>query len=86
MEGMDNIIKILDGFKDGYYKNYKFLDILTCKGGCINGPSINYRHSINERIKRVRKYRNFAARYEKDLGKSGKKADAEGIDFGREFV
>lgn len=85
-EGMDNILKILDGFKDGYYKNYKFLDILTCEGGCINGPGINYQYPVKERIKRVKGYREYARRYEKDLGKSGKKVDAEGIDFSRKFV
>lgn len=85
MEGMNNILKILDGFKDGYYKHYKFLDILTCEGGCINGPGINYQHPVKERIKRVKKYREYASRYEKDLGKSGKKIDAEGLDFSRKF-
>ncbi len=85
-EGMDNILKILDGFKDGYYKEYRFLDILTCEGGCINGPGINYKYPVKERIKRVKGYREYARRYEKDLGKSGKKIDAEGIDFNRKFV
>lgn len=84
-DGMQNILKVLDGFKDGFYKNYKFLDILSCEGGCINGPGIEYIYPIKERIKRVKKYRNFASRYEKDLGKSGKKIDAQGIDFSRKF-
>lgn len=84
-EGMNNIIKILDGFKNGYYKHYKFLDILTCEGGCINGPGIEYKYPVKERIKRVKKYKEYASRYEKDLGKSGKKIDADGIDFSRKF-
>lgn len=85
-DGMENILKIFDGFKDGYYKNYKFLDILACDGGCINGPAINYQYPIRERIKRVKRYRDYARRYEKDLGKSGKKIDANGVDFSRRFA
>lgn len=84
-DGMKNIIKILDGFKDGYYKKYKFLDILSCEGGCINGPCINYKFSIKERIKRVKKYKDYASRYERDLGRTGRKIDAKGIDFSRKF-
>lgn len=85
MEGMENILKVLDGFKDGYYKQYKFLDILTCEGGCINGPGIDYKYPVKERIKRVKKYKEYATRYEKDLGRTGRKVDAEGIDFSRKF-
>lgn len=84
-DGMKNIIKILDGFKDGYYKKYKFLDILSCEGGCINGPCINYKFPIKERIKRVKKYKDYASRYERDLGRTGRKIDAKGIDFSRKF-
>lgn len=72
-DGMKNIIKILDGFKDGYYKKYKFLDILSCEGGCINGPCINYKFPIKERIKRVKKYKDYASRYERDLGRTVQK-------------
>ncbi|OGC45191.1 hypothetical protein A3J98_00195 [candidate division WS6 bacterium RIFOXYC1_FULL_33_10] len=84
-EGMENILKILDGFKDGYYKHYKFLDILTCEGGCINGPGIEYKYPVKERIKRVKKYKEYATRYERDLGRTGRKIDADGIDFSRKF-
>jgi len=84
-DGTANIVKILDGFKDGYYKKYKFLDVLSCEGGCINGPCIEYRYPIKERIKRVKKYKEYATRYEKDLGRSGRKIDAKGIDFTRKF-
>jgi len=84
-DGMKNIVKILDGFKDGYYKKYKFLDILSCEGGCINGPCIEYKYPIKERIKRVKKYKEYATRYEKDLGRTGRKLDAKDIDFSRKF-
>ncbi len=85
MEGLNDIMKILEGFKDGMYKSYKFLDILNCNGGCINGPGMIGHRSVKERRKRVIQYRDYARRYEKDLGKAGIKVDAEGIDFGRKF-
>lgn len=85
VDGLDNIIKILNEFKDGRYKNYKFLDILSCSGGCIGGPGIVPKYTVSQRIKRVKKYRDFASRYEKDLGRTGKVLDAEDIDFSRKF-
>jgi iron only hydrogenase large subunit-like protein len=84
-EGMKNIVKILDDFKDGWYKNYKFLDILTCEKGCIGGPGMAGHHPLSKRKKRVLKYREYARRYEKDLGRTGKKVHAEGISFERKF-
>ncbi len=84
-DGIVNISKILDQFKDGFYKHYKFLDILSCEGGCINGPHMDCKYPIKERIKRVKKYKEYASRFEKDLGRSGKKIDADGIDFSRKF-
>ncbi len=84
-DGIKNITKVLDGFKGGKYKQYKFLDILSCEGGCVNGPSMDYQYPIKERIRRVKKYKEYATRYEKDLGRTGKKIDADGIDFSRKF-
>jgi iron only hydrogenase large subunit-like protein len=85
MEGTENLIKIFDAFKDGMYKKYKFLDLLTCEGGCISGPGMIGKGSVRERTKRVKKYREYAWRYEKDLGRGGVKADAENIDFTRDY-
>jgi iron only hydrogenase large subunit-like protein len=84
-EGLNDLIKIFDGFKDGVYKHYKFLDVLNCKGGCINGPGMIGNRSVKERRKRVLKYRDFAWKYEKDLGRAGTRADAEKVDFTRKF-
>ncbi len=84
-DGIKNILKVLDGFKEGKYKDYKFLDILSCEGGCVNGPCMDYQYSLKERIRRVKKYKEYATRYEKDLGRTGKKIDADGISFKREF-
>ncbi|MDD4382484.1 MAG: [Fe-Fe] hydrogenase large subunit C-terminal domain-containing protein [Candidatus Dojkabacteria bacterium] len=85
LEGLNDIIKVLDNFKDGCYKNYKFLDILNCKGGCINGPGMIGERSVSERRKRILKYRDNARRYEKDLGRAGKKIIVKDIDFRRKF-
>ena len=85
VDGLDNIIKILNEFKDGRYKNYKFLDILSCSGGCIGGPGMVAKYPVSQRIKRVKNYRDFASRYEKDLGRAGKIVHAEDIDFSRKF-
>lgn len=84
-EGLNDLIKIFDNFREGRYKHYKFLDILNCKGGCINGPGMIGRRSVKERTKRVLKYREFAWKYEKDLGRSGTKVEAEEIDFHRNY-
>lgn len=85
MEGLENIMKILSQFKDGMYKRYKFLDILTCKGGCINGPGMIGERSVRDRTKRIVKYKEFASRYEQDLGRTGRKLLVEDINFRREF-
>jgi iron only hydrogenase large subunit-like protein len=84
-EGMDDVIKILDGFKDGWYKKYKFLDILTCKGGCIGGPGMVGQYPLSKRKKRVLDYRDYTRRYEKDLGRTGKKVYVKDVSFERKF-
>lgn len=84
-EGLNDLMKIFDNFKDGKYKHYKFLDFLNCKGGCINGPGMIGKRSVRERRKRVLKYRDYSWKYEKDLGKAGSKSDAKGIDFTRKY-
>lgn len=84
-EGMKKVTKIFDSFKDGWYKDYKFLDILTCDGGCIGGPGMAGHYSPKKRRKRVLKYREYAQRYEKDLGRTGKKVHAKGLNFERKF-
>jgi len=84
-DGVENIVKVLSGFKDGMYKEYKFLDILTCAGGCIGGPGMIGERSIKDRTKKILEYRDFAHRYEQDLGRTGKKLMVEDINFERKF-
>lgn len=85
MEGVENIMKVLSEFKDGMYKNYKFLDILTCEGGCINGPGMIGERSLKERRKRVLNYRDYARQCEQDLGRTGKKLLVKDINFRRNY-
>jgi iron only hydrogenase large subunit-like protein len=85
-EGMKNVMNIFNNFKNGWYKKYKFLDILTCEGGCIGGPGMAGHYPLKQRKKRVLKYRDYARRYEKDLGRRGTKIDAQGISFERKFT
>lgn len=84
-EGLNELIPILDKFENGVYKHYKFLDILNCKGGCINGPGFTTKDSVSKRRKKVLKYRDYARRLERDLGRTGLKTDVEEIDFRRSF-
>jgi len=84
-DGMEEVTSILDKFKNGKYKKFVFFDCLACKGGCIGGPGMTTSGSIPEKKERVLKYRRFARRCEKDLGRRGKVVHVEDIDFSREF-
>lgn len=85
-DGMKKILNILDSFENGKYKNYKFLDILSCEGGCINGPGMIGERSVKERRKRIIDYKKYAHQYEKDLGRTGLKIEAEDINFERKYL
>lgn len=85
MEGLTDIMNVLSEFKDGVYKHYKFLDVLTCEGGCISGPGMIGERSVKERTKKIIEYKEFASRYEKDLGRTGRKLLVEDINFKRKF-
>jgi hypothetical protein len=41
--------------------------------------------SVKERTKKILEYRDFAHRYEQDLGRTGKKLMVEDINFERKF-
>ncbi|MBN2015378.1 hypothetical protein JW766_00925 [Candidatus Dojkabacteria bacterium] len=84
-DGVDEVMKILKGFKNGKYKKYRFLDVLACSGGCIGGPGMTTTRSVDEKRERVIKYRDFARNCEKDLGRRGKIVHVEEIDFTRKF-
>ena len=85
MEGIEEIGKVLAKFENGKIEKYKLLDILTCNGGCIDGPGMVGNYPLKKRKQRVLDYKKYASRYEKDLGRTGKKITADGIDFKRKF-
>jgi iron only hydrogenase large subunit-like protein len=84
-DGIDKIDDVLSSFKEGKYKKIIFFDCLSCKGGCIGGPGMFSSDSLNDRKKRVIRYKNFALNREKDLGRRGKIIHVDNIDFFREF-
>ena len=85
VDGIEKIDRVLKKFKNGKYQKYRLLDVLTCDGGCIGGPGMSGRYPLKERKRRILDYKEYARRYEKDLGRTGTKIHAEDIDFRRKF-
>jgi len=83
-DGPANIKKALDDFKAGS-KQYKFLDILNCDGGCIGGPAINRQElPTEERRKIIYEYTHRSS--DECMGKhKGKVKDAKDIDLSTKF-
>ncbi|HOU76253.1 MAG TPA: [Fe-Fe] hydrogenase large subunit C-terminal domain-containing protein [Candidatus Dojkabacteria bacterium] len=86
MEGLKELSEVFSQFKDGKHKNYVLLDVLACQGGCIGGPGMVGNSDLQARKEKVLKYRQWASNNEKNLGRTGKKVHAEGIDPSRKFV
>lgn len=84
-EGISNLINIFSEFKNGKYQNYIFMDVLSCEGGCIGGPGIVSMEKTNEKVKKVIKYKEWAIKHEKDMGRSGKMIHAKGVRLLRKF-
>lgn len=57
--GYKNCEALLNEFEEN--KRIRFVDILFCEGGCINGPGINSALSIPERKKKIVDYAKYAA-------------------------
>ena len=51
-DGVANIKKAFDDFKAGN-RQYKFMDLLNCDGGCIGGPAINNKDLPTENKKEI---------------------------------
>ncbi|MCX6738063.1 MAG: hypothetical protein NTY11_01420 [Candidatus Parcubacteria bacterium] len=83
-DGIESIKKALEQIKSGE-KEYRFLDILNCPGGCIGGPAINNKDLPIERKKEI--IRDYAEESSKqNMGKhQGKVEQADGIDFSANF-
>lgn len=57
VNGFYNLDKALQEFENN--KNIRVLDILFCEGGCIGGPGVISKDSVEERKKRVLAYASF---------------------------
>ena len=79
-DGAENIKKVFDDFNNRN-KQYKFLDLLNCPGGCIGGPAINRQDlSTEDRKKIIYEYTHRSS--DECMGKhKGKVKDAKGIDL-----
>ncbi|MBU3964234.1 hypothetical protein KJ562_00650 [Patescibacteria group bacterium] len=79
-DGTENIKKALEDIKSGK-KQYRFLDILNCPGGCIGGPAINNK-KLSTRKKRDIIYDYTRKSSEQNMGKHhGKIEHADDVDF-----
>ncbi|MCX6823208.1 MAG: hypothetical protein NTX91_04440 [candidate division SR1 bacterium] len=65
--------------------NIKFLDPLSCPGGCIGGPGVISTASTAEKIKKVKGYKEYCKK-DKMGKKEGKFEYAEGLDFGNKII
>ena len=83
-DGMVNIKKAFDDFKNGS-RQYKFMDLLNCDGGCIGGPAINRQDlSIEKRKEIIFEYTHRSS--EATMGEhEGKVKDARDIDLSTSF-
>lgn len=83
-DGVANIKKTFDDFKNGS-RQYKFLDLLNCDGGCIGGPAINNKDLPTEKKKEIIfEYTHRSS--EAAMGAhEGKVKDAKDIDLSTNF-
>ena len=58
--GLSNARQILEGIKSGEFKDYHFIEVMCCPGGCIGGGGQPY--PTNEEIRKAR----MAAIYDED--------------------
>lgn len=76
-ETLDKAIKDLEEFK-----KFRFVDILFCKGGCLGGPGIICKDTLENKTKKIRDYKDLSRYYEPD-GNYGKFIHAFGLDIKR---
>lgn len=83
-DGVENLKKAFDDFKSGS-RQYKFMDLLNCDGGCIGGPAINRQDlPIEKRKEIIFEYTHRSS--EATMGKHEGKVDyAKDIDLGATY-
>ncbi len=66
ISGSKNIINFLKNFSPEKYPNLKFVELLMCEGGCINGP-LSWKEFSYERKLKVLKYQKEKGKIECDI-------------------
>ncbi len=64
------------------FKNFRFIDAVFCKGGCICGPGVISKDGVEARKERVLQYKDKSRFYQPD-GNYGKFVHAFGLDIKR---
>ena len=77
IDGISEVLKFLDNPD----KKIKFLDVTFCKGGCIGGPCINSKESLQNRKKRVLNYLKFSNKEDIPNTRLGLVKKAKDINF-----
>jgi len=79
-DGPDTLEKVIDDLND--FKKFRFVDILFCKGGCLGGPGMISKDTVEDKKKRIIDYKDKSRYYEPDE-KYGKFIHAFGLDIKR---
>ena len=54
VDGIDNVIKVLEAIEDGKLSDIEYVETLACTGGCVGGPLVTENNFVaNSRIKRI---------------------------------
>ena len=77
---MSGIIRVMK-FLENPEKQIRFLDVLFCIGGCINGPCVSSKLSINGRKKKVLDYLELSQHEDIPEAEKGIVEKADGISF-----
>jgi iron only hydrogenase large subunit-like protein len=77
---IDGIVKV-NKFLKNPDKNIKFLDVTFCEGGCLGGPCISKKYTLDERKNRLKRYMAESKKEKIPQGKKGLLCNASGIKF-----
>ncbi len=57
VDGIHNVIKVLEAIEDGKLNDIEYVEALACTGGCVGGPLVAENNFVaNSRIKRIAKF------------------------------
>ncbi|MDD3262638.1 MAG: [Fe-Fe] hydrogenase large subunit C-terminal domain-containing protein [Candidatus Absconditabacteria bacterium] len=66
--------------------NIKFLDLLSCPGGCVGGPGIISKEDKETKAQKIRDYQQKMKEKEQNSPKKGKIEYANGLDYKNTFI